>query len=87
MTLAMEACRASHHCAREIQQLVHKAILLPAQHFRAYLRHQKNDYNDALAIAEACQHGTIRPVLIKTLDQQDIQTFLQMCQLVSMERT
>lgn len=38
-----EACRASYHLAREIQQLGHKAILLPAQHFRAYLRRQKNE--------------------------------------------
>lgn len=65
----------------------HTAILLPAQHVRAYQRRQKNDYNDAQAIVEACQHGTIRPVPIKTLDQQDIQTFLKMRQLVSMERT
>lgn len=65
----------------------HIAILLPAQHVRAYQRRQKNDYNDAQAIAEACQHGTIRSVPIKTLDQQDIQTFLKMRQLISMERT
>ena len=38
-------------------------IKLPAQHVRAYQRRQKNDYNDAQAIAEACQHGTIRPVM------------------------
>lgn len=87
MTVAMEACGASHHWAREIQKLGHTAILLPAQHVRAYQRRQKNDYNDAQAIAEACQHGTIRPVPIKTLDQQDIQTFLKMRQLISMERT
>ena len=87
MTVAMEACGASHYWAREIQKLVHIAILLPAQHVRAYQRRQKNDYNDAQAIAEACQHGTIRPVPVKTLDQQDIQTFLKMRQLISMERT
>lgn len=38
-------------------------------------------------MAEACQHGTIRPVPIKTLEQQDVQTFLKMRRLVSMERT
>jgi hypothetical protein len=32
--------------------------MLPAQHVRAYQRRQKNDYNDAQAIAEACWHGT-----------------------------
>lgn len=87
MPLTMEACWASHHWAREIQKLGHTAILLPAQHVRAYQRRQKNDYTDAQAITEACQHGTIRPVPIKTLDQQDIQTFLKMRQLVSMEKT
>lgn len=29
-------------------------------------------HNDAQAIAEACQHGAIRPVPIKTLELQDI---------------
>ncbi|EPA9941028.1 TPA: IS110 family transposase [Escherichia coli] len=48
---------------------------------------RKNDYNDAQAIAEACQHRTRRPVPIKTLEQQDVQTFLKMRRLVSMERT
>ena len=87
MTVAIEACGASHHWVREIRKLDHDVILLPAQHVKAYQRHQKNDYNDAQAIAEACQHGTIRPVPIKTLEQQDVQTFLKMRRLVSMERT
>lgn len=77
MTVAMEACGASHHWAREIKKLGHQVVLLPAQHVRAYQRRQKNDYNDAQAIAEACQHGTIRPVPVKTLEQQDLQTFLK----------
>jgi hypothetical protein len=87
MTVAMEACGASHHWAWETRKLGHDVILLPAQHVKAYQRRQKNDYNDAQAIAEACQHGTIRPVPIKTLEQQDVQTFLKMHRLVSMERT
>ncbi|WP_260603901.1 IS110 family transposase [Pantoea ananatis] len=87
MIVAMEACGASHHWAREIHALGHQAVLLPAQHVRAYQRRQKNDYNDAQAIAEACQHGTIRPVPVKTLEQQDLQTFLKMRQLISLERT
>ncbi|EQA2475733.1 IS110 family transposase, partial [Shigella sonnei] len=62
MTVAMEAGGASHYWAREIRKLDHDVILLPAQHVKAYQRCQKNDYNDAQAIAEACQHGTIRPV-------------------------
>ena len=71
MTVGMEACGAFHYWAREIRKLDHDVILFPAQH----QRRQKNDYNGAQAIAEACQHETIRPVPIKTLEQQDVQTF------------
>ena len=37
MTVAMEACGASHHWAREIKKLGHQVVLLPAQHVKAYL--------------------------------------------------
>ncbi|WP_282150520.1 IS110 family transposase [Vibrio diabolicus] len=50
-TIAMEACGSSHYWGREFQKLGHEVQLLPAQHVKAYLRGQKNDYNDALAIA------------------------------------
>ena len=86
-TVAMEACATSHYWAREIQKLGHSVQLLPAQHVKGYLRGQKNDYNDALAIAEACLHGAIRPVPIKNIKQQDEQTFLQMRRHLSAERT
>lgn len=71
--IALEACSSSHHWARELQALGHKVILLPPQHVKAYLRGQKNDYNDALAIAEAAYHGTIRAVPIKSIEQQEEQ--------------
>lgn len=72
MTVAMEACGAPHYWARKIRKLDHDVILLPAQHVKAYQRRQKNDYNDAQTIAEACQHGIIRSVPIKALEQQDV---------------
>lgn len=84
--VAMEACASSHYWARKIQQFGFVVKLLPAQHVKGYLRGQKNDYNDARAIAEAAQHGAIRTVEIKSLVQQDEQTFLQMRQHVSSER-
>lgn len=73
--VAMEACASAHYWGRQIQTLGHQVVLLPAQHVKGYLRGQKNDYNDALAIAEACQHNRIRHVPVKTLAQQDEQTF------------
>lgn len=84
--VAMEACGTAHYWGRKINQLGHSAVLLPAQHVKGYLRGQKNDYNDAKAIAEACQHAAIRPVSVKTLEQQDEQTFLQMRSHISGDR-
>lgn len=73
--IAMEACASAHYWAREVNAMGHEVELLPPQHVKAYLRGQKNDYNDALAIAESALHGTIRPVAIKCVEQQDDQAF------------
>lgn len=72
--VAMEACASSHYWGRELRSLGHDVVLLPAQHVRAYQRGQKNDYNDAQAIAEAARHGSLRAVPIKTIEQQDMQS-------------
>ena len=71
--IAMEACSSSHYWAREFQALGHTVNMLPPQHVKGYLRGQKNDYNDAAAIAEAAHHGAIRDVPIKTVAQQEEQ--------------
>jgi transposase len=81
--IAMEACASAHYWAREFKGMGHEVELLPAQHVKAYSRGQKNDYNDALAIAESALHGTIRPVTIKCVEQQDDQALHRIrCQLV-----
>ncbi|MED8995632.1 hypothetical protein RCM47_14500 [Escherichia coli] len=36
ITVAMEACGASHYWAREIRKFAHDVILLPAQHVKDY---------------------------------------------------
>lgn len=69
--IGMEACSGSHHWARELVKLGHAVKLIPAQHVKAYLRGNKNDYNDALAIAEAVVRPEMRFVRIKTVEQQD----------------
>lgn len=73
--IAMEACSSAHYWAGEFQNTGHTVKLLPAQHIKAYLRGQKNDYNDALAIAEAAHHGTIKPVAIRSVEQRSEQAF------------
>lgn len=73
--VAMEACASAHYWGRRCESMGHTVKLLPPQHIKGYLRGQKNDYNDALAIAEASLHGRVRPVRIKTVEQQDDQAF------------
>ncbi len=69
----MEACYSSHYWAREFQSLGHEVFLIPAQHVKPFVRGNKNDRNDALAIAEAGQRPGIKFVPVKTLEQQDVQ--------------
>ena len=49
--IGMEACGSAYYWARELQALGHTVRLIPAQHVKAFLRGNKNDYNDALAIS------------------------------------
>ncbi len=72
--VGMEACSTSHYWAREFQKLGHEVKLIPAQHVKAFLRGNKNDFNDSMAIAEAVVRPEMRFVPIKTVQQQDQQT-------------
>ncbi|PCI72713.1 MAG: IS110 family transposase [Gammaproteobacteria bacterium] len=71
--VALEACATSHYWAREIRACGHQVKLIPAQHVKAFLIGNKNDYNDALAIAIAAKQPHIKSVEIKTIEQQDNQ--------------
>jgi transposase len=75
VTVVMEACGSSHHWGRSFIGLGHRVALLPPQHVKAYLRGQKNDFNDAKAIGEAFYHGHVRSVPVKNIEQQDEQSF------------
>jgi transposase len=69
--VVMEACSGAHFLAQQVEQMGHTAVLYPPKHVKSYLRGQKNDYNDARALAEAHLHGHLRPVPVKTIAQQD----------------
>lgn len=86
-TVVMEACSGAHHWARSLKAQGISVALLPPQHVKAYLRGQKNDYSDAEAIAEAYQHGRIRPTAVKTLTQQDLQSLFRVRQQLLKEQT
>ena len=71
--IGMEACPGSQWLARKLIKQGHDAKIMSAQFVKPYLKRQKNDTNDAEAIAEAVQRPTMRFVGVKTTDQSDIQ--------------
>src|SRR5208282_2427269 len=64
--IGMEACVGAHYLGRKLASLGHDARLMPAKYVRPYSKGQKNDFNDAEAIAEAVQRPTMKFVAIKT---------------------
>lgn len=85
--VALEACATSHYWAREIQKCGHKVKLIPPQHVKAFLIGNKNDYNDALAIAVAAKQPHIKNVGIKSIEQQDNQAQHKARELAIRQRT
>lgn len=85
--IGMEACAGAHHWARSLRALGHEVRLLPAQYVKAFVRGNKNDYNDALAIAEAVVRPEQRLVAVKTVAQQDIQALHRLRQQCVAART
>ena len=57
--VGMEACLSAHFVSRALRQLGHEPRIIPAIYVKPFVKGQKNDYNDAEAIAEA----TLRPNL------------------------
>jgi len=85
--VAMEACASAHHFGRELTKLGHTPKLIPPQYVKAYVRGQKNDYNDARAIAEAARVPSMRFIAVKGVAQQDLQALARMREGVLRTRT
>ena len=71
--VGMEACLSAHFVSRTLRKLGHEPRIIPAIYVKPYLKGQKNDYNDAEAIAEAAVRPNLRCVREKTQDQLDLQ--------------
>lgn len=71
--VVMEACGASHHWGRALERQGHRVRLLAPQHVKPYVQGNKNDYNDARAIAEAARRPGMRFVSLKSEAQQEVQ--------------
>jgi len=70
--VVMEACYSSHYWGRTFESMGHTVDLIPAQHVTPFVRGNKNDNNDTLAIFEASSRPFIRFVPIKTIEQQEV---------------
>lgn len=69
----MEACGSAHHWGRWLNSLGIEVRLLPAQYIRAYVKRNKTDAADAAALLEAARASDMRPVRIKSVEQQALQ--------------
>ena len=58
--IAIEACGASHHCARLLQSFGHSVKLIAPQLVKPYVKRGKNDAADAEALCEAMSRPTMR---------------------------
>ena len=68
--VAMEACASSHYWGRAFMELGHDVRLIPPIYVKPFVKRQKNDANDAEAIAEAVVRPTMRFVPVKSVEQQ-----------------
>ncbi len=85
--VGMEACASSHYWGRELRALGHEVKLISPQHVKPYLRGNKNDYNDARAIAEALDRPAMPVVGIKTVEEQDMQAIHRIRSQCTRDRT
>ena len=85
--IVMEACGTAHYWARRFQRGGHAVTLLPAHAVRPYVRGNKTDRTDAAGLLEADRCGAIRPVPVKTPEQQGIQGLHRVREWYKMQRT
>lgn len=87
--VALEACGASHHWARELRKLGHRVVLIPPQYVKGYAGPNKNDKIDAEAICEAMSRPKVRERLvpIKSVEQSAAQMLLGVRESLIRRRT
>ena len=86
-TIVMESCGSSNYWSREFIKLGHQVKLIAPQFVSPYRKGNKNDFNDAEAIAEAAQRPNMRFVPIKSIEQQDTQILHRIRERLKGQRT
>jgi transposase len=83
----MEACGGAHFWARKLRELGHAVVLLPPDQVRPFVKRNKTDRADAKALVEAYRNSEIRPVPVKTPEQQILTGLHRMRQAWMAQRT
>ena len=86
-TIGIEACTGAFFWQRRFEALGHEARIIVPQYVKPFLKHQKNDRNDAEAICTALRQPNMRFVPKKSIEQQDIQTLHRARQRLVNHRT
>jgi transposase len=71
--VGMEACLSAHFVSRTLRKLGFEPRIIPAKYTKPFVKGQKNDYNDAEAIAEAALRPNLNLVAEKSQAQLDLQ--------------
>lgn len=85
--VAMESCSGSQFWGRSFAEHGHDVRLIPAQFVKPFVKSNKNDFNDALAIAEAASRATIPSVPLKNIEQLELQAIHRVRQRLVADRT
>jgi len=85
--VVMEACGSAHHWARWLNRLGIEVRLLHARYVRAYVRRNKTDAADAAALLQAARDSELKPVRVKSVEQQALQALHRTRSLWKADRT
>lgn len=71
--IGVEACTGAFYWQRQFEALGHRVKVIAPQYVKPFVKHQKNDQNDAEAICTALMLPNMKCVPTKSEEQQDIQ--------------
>ena len=85
--IGIEVCGGAYHWHREFERAGSTIKIISLQFVRPVVRGQKNDHNDAKAIAISLQQPTMRFVSPRSEEQQDMQSLHRARQRLVNHRT
>jgi transposase len=85
--VALEACGTSHYWGRTLRAMGHDVGLIPAAYVKPFVKRNKTDARDAAAICVAARRPDMRPVAIKSEEQQASRALERSRELMIKQRT